>query len=247
MRPFLQLFFEKVNFFMQFLHLIFMFFLLSQKFVFKWLNDLARTFGIMKTERILNLKVRTVLSFQLVRVFMWPFDDWGWSNFAIVTNEGVSLVESSDFLFFVLNLICRLFVFFYFFKVLVVDLLQFLDLTVKWGHFLLFELQFFDKVHAFLGFKGTESGFKGFLHGKGKSGLSGFLELHDFAYEFFFEVTVGDYTEEKFEDFGDFFHGGIFGDINKVDIGILDALLMFIAEEFFDLFQEYFPVFHFEH
>jgi hypothetical protein len=108
-------------------------------------------------------------------------------------------------------------------------------------------LQFFDKVHAFLGFKGTESGFKGFLHGKGKSGLSGFLELHDFAYEFFFEVTVGDYTEEKFEDFGDFFHGGIFGDINKVDIGILDALLMFIAEEFFDLFQEYFPVFHFEH
>jgi hypothetical protein len=39
------------------------------------------------------------------------------------------------------------------------------------------------------------------LHGKGKSGLSGFLELHDFADEFFFDVTVGDYTEEEFEDF----------------------------------------------
>jgi hypothetical protein len=35
MRPFLQLFFEKVDFFMQFLHLIFMFFLFPQKFVFE--------------------------------------------------------------------------------------------------------------------------------------------------------------------------------------------------------------------
>ena len=112
---------------------------------------------------------------------------------------------------------------------------------------MLFELQFFDEVHAFLGFKGAEPGFKGFLHGKGKSRLSGFLELHDFADEFFFEVAVGDYAEQEFEDFGDFFHGGIFGDINKVDIGILDALLMFVGEELFEFFHEYFPVFHFQH